>query len=167
MENQEQVEMAFYRAVQKNQIETVISFLEKHPSLVNAELMMGPTLHVAVKYGYRELAERLLERGADPNQKGGILGGNALNMAASRGQTEMVQLLLEHHAEMDTEEPSRNPLFSAIIEGATESAKILIDAGMDIHVSYTGDVMKNTTALSFAKEWGRAEIVALLEQKLT
>jgi len=164
-EQEKQYKLAFYKAVKDNQIDTVKACLAERPELVHAELILGPTLHIAVKYGYRDMVEMLLAHGADPNQGGGILGGNALNMAASRGQAEMVTLLLDHGAKMETDDPQFNPLFSAIIEGSTEAAKVVIDAGIDTSVSYTGDIMDHTDALSFAREWGRSEIVELLETK--
>ena len=164
-EQEKQYRLAFYKALKDNQIDTVKTYLAERPELVNAELILGPTLHIAVKYGYRDMVEMLLAHGANPNQRGGILGGNALNMAASRGQAEMMTLLLSHGANMETDEPQFNPLFSAIIEGATGAAKVVIDAGIDTSVRYTGEIMNQTDALSFAREWGRSEIVDLLESR--
>lgn len=57
----------------------------------------------------------------------------------------------------------RNPLFGAIHGGHTDVAKLLIESGIDTAANYTGENMTNMDALAFAKEWGRSEIVALLE----
>lgn len=75
----------------------------------------------------------------------------------------IVKRLLELGAVLDTTEPDRNPLFGAIYGGHTQVAKLLIDSGIDTSVRYSGANMKHMDALAFAKEWGRSDIVELLE----
>ena len=66
----------------------------------------------------------------------------------------------------DVSEPTRNPLFGAIHGGHTAIAKLLIDNGIDTSVSYTGENMTGIDAMAFAREWGRSDIVELLEERL-
>lgn len=128
------------------------------------ETPFGAWLHVAASVGSVEMVKELLDLGVDINARGGTLGGNALNYAASNGHMEVVKYLLSCGAEMDVSEPERNPLFSAIYGGHIEIVNLLIENGIDIHVKYTGESMKNMDALAFAQERGQAEIAALLSK---
>lgn len=56
-----------------------------------------PPLHAVAKEGYLEVAEILLEYGADPNAKE-YTGLTPLHHATQSGQDVMVQLLLEYWA---------------------------------------------------------------------
>jgi len=58
--------------------------------------------------------------------------------------------------------PERNPLFAAIDNGHLEIAKALIDAGIDTTVKYKGTSGKTKDALSYARDWGREDIEALI-----
>jgi len=99
---------------------------------------------------------------ADLNARGGIRDSSALDLAASDGHVEIVRYLLSCGPELDVSEPTRNPLFSAIRGGHSEVAKLLIEAGIDTNVKYTGGSMKGTGALELARQWGRNDIVVLL-----
>lgn len=57
----------------------------------------------------------------------------------------------------------KNPLFGAISNGHIEVAKILIDNGINIDVTYNGSSKKNVDAITFAREQGEEEIAKLLE----
>jgi uncharacterized protein len=85
--------------------------------------------------------------------------------AASHGHIEVVQYLLGQGAQLDTSEPERNPLFSAIYGGHTAVAEVLIDHGIDTTIKYSGEHMQDMDALAFAREWGRTEIVERLTAK--
>jgi ankyrin repeat protein len=122
----------------------------------------GTWLHVASSFGQYEIVKYLVERGADVNARGGIEGGAPLDAAASEGHVDIVRVLLAHGALMDTSEPERNPLFGAIYGGHAEVAKVLIDAGIDTTVKYTGESMKNMDALAFAREQQQPEIERML-----
>jgi uncharacterized protein len=54
-------------------------------------------------------------------------------------------------------------LFSAIHNGHTEIAKILINAGIDTKIKYTGQSMKNMGALEFARERGHPDTIKYIE----
>jgi uncharacterized protein len=133
------------------------------PDAIRMNTAFGPWLHVAASLGQLSIVKDLVERGVDVNARGGISGGNALNEAASEGHYDVVKFLLDSGAQMDTAEPERNPLFSAIYGGHLAVGKLLIERGIDTKVSYTGESMKNMDALAFAEERVQTEFVELLK----
>ncbi len=122
----------------------------------------GSWLHVAADFGNLELVKALVALGADVNQRGGTFGGTPINLAASKGHKEVLEFLLGCGAELDESEPERNPLFSAIYGGHIEIVRLLLDAGINHRISYTGESMKNMDALAFARERGQSDIAAFL-----
>lgn len=144
----------------------VVRIFESDLSLLNIETPFGSWLHVAASFGKIDILKWLLEKGMNINRKGGISGGSAINVAAGKGQFAAVKFLLECGAELDVSEPERNPLFGAICGGHVDTANLLIKSGIDIHVKYTGDNMKNTDALAFAEAYELKEVVQLLKSKL-
>ncbi|MDM5154723.1 suppressor of fused domain protein [Bacillus sp. DX1.1] len=151
-------------AIKQNNVERVVELIGSDMELLNMTMRpFGTFLHVAATHGKLEIVKRLIDLGADINRRGGIYGGESLNQVASKGQIEIVRYLLSCGAEMDVSEPERNPLFGAIQGGYVDIAKLLIENGIDIHVKYTGEYMKNMDALAFAHEQGQIEIANLLD----
>ncbi|WP_410983090.1 suppressor of fused domain protein [Bacillus cereus] len=151
-------------AIKQNDVERVVELIGSDMELLNMTIRpFGTFLHVAATHGNLEIVKRLIELGAEINRRGGIYGGGALNQAASKGQFEIVRYLLSCGAEMDVSKPERNPLFGAIQGGYVDIVKLLIENGIDIHVKYTGEYMKNMDALAFAHEQGQTEIANLLD----
>lgn len=142
------------------------SYFIKEPDMLHFETPLGSWLHIATRKGKNQIAIMLVDLGIDVNAKMGPAMGTPINVAASEGNEELVRFLLSKHAELDVSEPEKNPLFSAIHNGHKDIVKILLDAGIDSSAAYTGDTMKNMDAIAFAKEWGRIEIVELLENHL-
>ncbi|MBC2582745.1 suppressor of fused domain protein [Clostridium sp. DJ247] len=150
-------------AIKQGNVERVVELIDSSIEYLNMMTPFGTWLHVAASQGKLEIVQRLIDLGADINRRGGVYGGSAVNEAASEGHIKIVKYLLSCGAEMDVSEPERNPLFGAIANGHADIAKLLIDNGIDIHVKYNGESMKNMDALAFAREQGQIEIVKLLE----
>jgi uncharacterized protein len=125
--------------------------------------VFGTWLHFAASKGRLEIVKQLLAMGCPINGRSGVHDSAPIHLAASGGHYEIVNFLLDSGASLDVSEPERNPLFGAIYGGHTTVAKLLIERGIDTRPSYTGENMTNMDALAFAKEWGRSEIVELLE----
>ena len=109
-------------------------------------------LMAAARTGNVEAAGLLLEAGADVNAVEDWGGQSALMWAAAQMQPEMVQLLIDHGAELDRRGVDRNwqrrvtaeprpkdldrggftPLLYAAREGCLECARRLVEAGADI-----------------------------------
>ena len=134
-------------------------------SLLNVETPLGTVMHSAARYADGETVASLISMGGNINVRGGVSGGAPINGAASEGNLEVVEVLLDSGCELDTEEPERNPLFAAIHNGHTDVVLALLNAGIDYTLKYTGSSMKDMDAKAFAIEWGRADIAALLDTR--
>jgi hypothetical protein len=116
----------------------------------------SPLMMAALK-GQLDVAKRLIALDADVNKP----GWTPLHYAATNGQTEMIRLLLEHHAFIDAQSPNgTTPLMMAASYGSPEAVKLLIESGADF-------VMRNQkqmSALDFAQRASRPDAVELLMQ---
>ncbi len=81
-------------------LDRVTTLLDQNPACLCEERPNGKrALSAAVKFGHREIARLLLERGADPNwPESDARLGASLHAAARAGDRELVELLLAHGA---------------------------------------------------------------------
>jgi ankyrin repeat protein len=157
---------AMLQAIENSDYAKIKSLISDDKSLLNTKFVLGTWLHVAAAENNIDLAEFLIGLGIKINEHGGSFDGNALNQAASNGNTEMVRYLLSKGLELETDDSVRNPLFGAITAGNREIAELLIDAGIDITICYTGKFVRNMDALAFAEEQGELEIADLIRAEL-
>jgi uncharacterized protein len=150
------------RAIQDGEVERLAALIADDQNRLNAMTPFGSWLHVAADASQLEVVKLLVSKGIDVNRRGGILGGGALNLAASGGFVEIVEFLLSHGAEMDTSDPRFNPLFAAIYGGHPNIARVLIENGIDTGVKYSGSTMKDMDARAFAIERGQTTIAEML-----
>jgi hypothetical protein len=102
----------------------------------------------------------LLAAGADVNAAAEG-GETALMRASARGHLDVVEALLDAGGDVHAKsENGFTPLFMAVFFGHVEVARVLLARGSDpsepTHV--------NTTAEKWARSWGSAEIVGLLDE---
>ncbi len=119
--------------------------LAQHPKTnVNASNQHGETaLMLAAINNQLELAKVLIERGADVNKP----GWTPLHYAATRGHREMMRLLIENDAYIDSEAENGNtPLMMAAATGSPLSVKLLLEEGADPTLVNTS----NASALDIA-----------------
>jgi ankyrin repeat protein len=122
----------------------------------------GTWLHFAAREGNEEAVSYLLSRGMDVNVGDAREGRGALCDACLGGHANVTALLLRSGALIDTSDPVKDPLFSSIIGRSVECAKLLLDAGVDTTIAYSGGSMKQMTALAFAIERGEIEIATMI-----
>ncbi|WP_408631678.1 ankyrin repeat domain-containing protein [Melaminivora jejuensis] len=130
---------------------------------VNARNAKGETpLMMAALRGHLPSARALLARGADVNQE----GWTPLHYAASSTSDDasaMVALLLGHHAYIDAASPNgTTPLMMAVRYGSAPAARLLVQEGAD--PTTRNDL--RLTALDFARQAGRDDMVELVAQSL-
>lgn len=119
----------------------------------------SPLMLAALK-GQRELAEKMIKKGADVNKT----GWTPLHYAASGGQTAVVALLLENHAYIDAESPNGStPLMMASMYGTPDVVRLLLDEGADPSLKN----QQGLTAVDFARRASRDDSALLIVQKIS
>lgn len=141
-----QGEPALLQALRSDSFEAA-AVLIAHP-LTRVEIRSAkdesPLMLAAIK-GQLALCRQLIARDADVNKP----GWTPLHYAASTGNTEVIQLLLDHYAYVDAESPNRStPLMMAAMYGSSEGVRVLLEAGADP----TPKNARGLTALDFATQ---------------
>ncbi len=163
LENTQDFQEAFIKAIQSNNIEVIYWLLiHKNKDItINVRyffyLHLIP-LHLAAECGHREIVELLLDRGADINARANY-NRTALHLAAERGHREIVELLLDRGADINIRTNyNRTALHIAALWGNREIAELLLDRGADIKIRDDD----NLTALNLAIWKDNREITELL-----
>jgi ankyrin repeat protein len=149
-------------AIKTGDLATLEDLLRLEPQRINELTIFGSLLHVAAGEGNIPAIELLLKMGADINQRGGSFEAGPIMYAVSDGHLEAAEFLIVHGAIMETDEPFRNPLFSAVYNDNLEMAQMLIRKGIDFRIRYTGENMKNIDAQTHAHNLGRDVIAHYL-----
>jgi ankyrin repeat protein len=137
---------------------------------ITARLSTGYALIEAAQKGYTDMAELLLDKGADPNVLGTsdsdscYTSTTALIEASSQGHKAIAKLLLDKGANpnVKTSSSSATALSLASSQGHKDIVKLLLDNGANPHI-------KNVwggTALQIAKLKGHQEIVQLIDKAI-
>ena len=130
----------------RNHKEIVNALLDSKYDIVNTQIDTGATaLYVACQHAHYDITSILLNAKADPN----IIAANgwtALIFASSKGYTNIVQLLLEHGADIDYKSTvtGTTALIQASEYGHIEIVRILLEKGADTRT----EAVNKHTALS-------------------
>lgn len=109
----------------------------------------SPLMLAALK-DQRDLAEKLIKKGADVNKTGWA----PLHYAATHGHLAMISLLLENSAYIDAESPNgTTPLMMAAMYGTPAAVKLLLEEGADPQLKN----QQGLTALQFAQRGNRLD----------
>ncbi|MEY2677654.1 MAG: hypothetical protein RLZ00_346 [Pseudomonadota bacterium] len=136
--------------------------LAKHPQTnVNASNQHDETaLMLAAITNQLELAKVLIERGADVNKA----GWTPLHYAATHGHREMMRLLIEHDAYIDSEAANGNtPLMMATATASPLAVKLLLEEGADPTLVNTANASALDIALQNDKQQSAFYIRAFTE----
>jgi hypothetical protein len=148
-------------AVQKLDMVKVKDLLAKGADPNSVNVIGTPVLVEAAKRGQPEICKALLKHGADPNLRGKN-DSTALLKAVEAGHIETVNALVTGGADVNAAykrglEKGITPLMLA---EHTEIVKSLLEKGADVNAK-TED---GTTALTFARDFNRDDIVRLLKE---
>ena len=117
-------------------------------------------LHLASFFGRHDIAERLLDAGADPRAVSkNSLQNTPLHAALAGSHTDVAILLIARGADVAAIDAGRHtPLHIAAENGLIDAVKALVDAGADAHAVDAEDM----TPLSRAAAQNRSDVVDLL-----
>ena len=126
--------------------------------ITKASAIMGPS-----QRGHINIVRRLIKAGANANYETST-GDNALQLAASKGHTGIVTLLVEEGgAVVDSPDSDGNtPLISAALAGKPATVRELLRLGANPCHTASGRV----TALSCAQQHGHRECVEILQESM-
>lgn len=127
---------------------------DSRPTSVTAECSASMLTHAA-ESDELDLVRRLLKLGVDVNEEDGYSGRYPLSAAASRGNTEISRILLDHGADVNCK---GWPLGMAAGSGHLETVQLLLQRGADVN----GRNYDDETATSSAAEAGHDDIIHLL-----
>ena len=154
------------QAIKLGELAKVTKLLTNNKGLIDAETPFGTFLHDATSYGKYEIAEYLINNKMDVNKKGGTRKSSAMATASFKGYIDIVKLLYDNGATLDTSTFEGNPLFAAIPNNHVDVAKFLIDKGIDLTASYAIGKIDNCDALEYARQYGATEIYNYLKEKM-
>ncbi|KAM6510260.1 hypothetical protein FALCPG4_017884 [Fusarium falciforme] len=125
---------------------------------ISAE-QLDKSLYQATDFQNEKTVQLLLRFGASPDATGEVYG-NALTAAAYDGTKDIVNMLLD--AKADINSPNGWALQTAAAEGHMDIVELLLKRGADVNALTTNDNMSSGTALQAAVEARNGDIVALL-----
>ncbi|MCP4221310.1 MAG: hypothetical protein GY765_42180 [bacterium] len=128
-------EQDIFTSVQKGQLETVASILEKQPALANASDGDGTTLlHLSLHYGQWKIAELLVERGARVTATNSYKT-TPLHIALQKKNPGIADLLLKNGADINCRNVwGMTPLYRAAGRGYMESVEFLVQRKADVNL---------------------------------
>jgi ankyrin repeat protein len=133
-------------ALQSESPKCALVLAKQTNTLVNVQNQLDETpLMLAAINNQLELAKVLIDRGADVNRP----GWTPLHYAATRGHREMIRLLLEHDAYIDSESANgTTPLMLAAYSAPPLAVKLLLEEGADPALVNSGNASALDLALS-------------------
>jgi cytohesin len=152
-------DISIHEAVNRGDLAGVQAELDKGAN-VNAKMWRRTPLHSATAGGHTEIAELLIDNGADVNANEDY-GWTPLHNAASEGHMEVAELLIAKGADVNAKNNyGDNPLHGAAEQGHKEIVELLIAEGADVNAKSEGgstplDLAYGTTADLLRKHGGK------------
>jgi ankyrin repeat protein len=149
-------------AAKNGDLQAVNSILSQDPSKLNAidESKYTP-LHWACMRAHWDVAEYLIEKGADLNVIGGD-GGTQINWAVHHDNVEIVKLMVEKGAKLNIRNKwGMTELHTAIWRGCIRVVEYLLDQGSDPAIKTN----EGWTAMHYAFRSGHDNVIDLLKTR--
>jgi len=149
-------------AAKKGDLQTVKGILTKDPSKLNAtDEDKYTALHWACMRAHWDVAEYLIEKGAEVNALGGD-GGSVLNWAVHHDNVDFVKLMLEKGAKLNVQNQwGMTELHTAIWRGNIHVVEYLLDHGSDPMIK----TKEGWTAMHYACRSGHDNVIELLRKR--
>ena len=140
------------------------NLLTDNPNIAAQDEDGNTVLHIAIKYGYNELASTFISLGANIETRNKN-GDTALHIAARYNRTTTASILLNKNADITAQTNYGNTvLHIAAWYGHTSIATLLPKNGIDIVLVKNS---KNETALDFARQENKPEMITFLVDLMT
>ena len=149
-------------AAKNGDLQAVKNLLAQDPSNLNAtdEAKYTP-LHWACMRAHWDVAEYLIEKGADLNVAGGD-GGTQINWAVHHDNVEIVKLMVEKGAKLNIRNKwGMTELHTAIWRGCIRVVEYLLDQGSDPAIKTN----EGWTAMHYAFRSGHDNVIELLKRR--
>ncbi len=158
------------KAIKESDTKRLLELFDSNPGSIELLTPFGSWMHYAARNSTVNTLQTLVDLGLSPEirvdpEEGDKLfenGESPIVAAARGGILENVKFFLRYEVRLDTHDPSVNPLFGAIVGCSVEIVHLLIEAGIDTTVRYSGEMMNDMDALAFALERGETEIADVL-----
>jgi hypothetical protein len=149
-------------AAKKGNFQSVKDILETDPSKIDATDEDGYTaLHWAYMRAHWDIADYLIEKGADLNVVGGD-GGTQINWAVHHDNVDAVKTLIDSGAKLNIRNQwGMTELHTAIWRGNIHVVEYLLDHGSDPNIKTN----EGWTAMHYAYRSGHDDIIALLKKR--
>lgn len=154
-------------AIKNDDLTFVKNMIESQSVNINEVTSLGSFLHIAARKAKYKIAEYLIDAGIDLELLSEYPKITAVSEAVLGGEINIVKLLCDKGAKLDTLTSENNPLFFAISGRKVEIAKYLIDAGIDIYATYKIGEIENCDACEWARQWGAKDVYDYLVEKET
>jgi len=147
-------------------IDTIRFFLERGADVDAVDNNHSALLHVAAFYKNAEVAQLLLEHGANINLRNGQRQTPLHRALVDVDKfwdniVGFIQLLLEHGADVDTSDNDHStPLHLALQNGSVRAARLLLEHGANVHLQNND----GQTPYQVASAKGHGEIACLLSE---
>ena len=151
-------------AIKEERFEEARLMIEKGAGIHTVDEFDQNPLLLSLEAGRMDLAAMLISAGADVNIRSKMLISTPLRAAVEAGNLEMVKLLLAKGAQPQHPDDRAPPFFYALAKGHDEIARVLIEAGTDLHRGYPLQGGTGTVG-DFAVLAGRQELVELIRRR--
>jgi hypothetical protein len=149
-------------AAKNGDLQAVKTLLAQDPSMLNVtdEAKYTP-LHWACIRAHWDIAEYLIEKGADLNVVGGD-GGTQINWAAHHDNVEIIKRMVEKGAKLNIRNKwGMTELHTAIWRGCIHVIEYLLDQGSDPEIKTN----EGWTAMHYAFRSGHDNVIDLLKKR--
>jgi len=162
---------ALYIAIQESHVQTALDLIQKGAGRINLNQVLDTgmsAVHLAVMLELQEVAEALIQAGANLTLKRKSDGATAFHLAAERGLTDVCQAMLsrsDNSIDVDQAlESGKTALHLAVQAGYLETVKLLVDdwgANVDL------ETLDLETPILIALKQGHLEMAEFLAAEIS